>query len=127
MKIKTNSLTGVQLDWIVAKCEGYECEFDDEVSGPWLVPQEGYLHDEKPLAAYSPSTNWHQGGPILRRERPDLTLWANESDENLRWQAIQFDTANVIKAEGPTALVAAMRCYVASKLGDVVEIPEELL
>ena len=28
---------------------------------------------------------------------------------------------------GPTPLIAAMRCYVASKLGDDVDIPEELL
>jgi hypothetical protein len=27
---------------------------------------------------------------------------------------------------GPTPLIAAMRCYVASKLGDEVDIPEEL-
>lgn len=27
---------------------------------------------------------------------------------------------------GPTPLIAAMRCYVASKLGDNVEIPEKL-
>jgi hypothetical protein len=28
---------------------------------------------------------------------------------------------------GPTPLVAAMRCYVASKLGDTVEIPDDLV
>lgn len=28
---------------------------------------------------------------------------------------------------GPTPLIAAMRCFVASKLGDEVEIPEELV
>jgi hypothetical protein len=28
---------------------------------------------------------------------------------------------------GPTPLIAAMRCYVASKLGDDINIPEELL
>jgi hypothetical protein len=28
---------------------------------------------------------------------------------------------------GPTPLIAVMRCYVASKLGDTVDIPEELL
>ena len=28
---------------------------------------------------------------------------------------------------GPTKLIAAMRCYVASKLGDEVDVPEELL
>jgi hypothetical protein len=27
---------------------------------------------------------------------------------------------------GPTPLIAAMRCYVAAKLGDTVEIPEDL-
>jgi hypothetical protein len=29
--------------------------------------------------------------------------------------------------EGPTPLVAAMRCYVASKMGDEVDVPEDLL
>lgn len=28
--------------------------------------------------------------------------------------------------DGTTPLIAAMRCYVASKLGDVVDVPEEL-
>lgn len=28
---------------------------------------------------------------------------------------------------GPTPLIAAMRCYVASNLGEEVEIPEEVL
>jgi hypothetical protein len=30
-------------------------------------------------------------------------------------------------AYGPTPLIAAMRCYVASKLGDEVDVPEELM
>jgi hypothetical protein len=37
----------------------------------------------------------------------------------------QHDTANDF-AQGPTPLIAAMRCYVASQLGDEVEVPEEL-
>jgi len=32
----------------------------------------------------------------------------------------------IIHGKGPTPLIAAMRCYVASKLGDEVEIPQEL-
>jgi hypothetical protein len=32
----------------------------------------------------------------------------------------------ISESEGPTPLIAAMRCYVASKLGDEVEIPSEL-
>jgi hypothetical protein len=30
------------------------------------------------------------------------------------------------QGHGPTPLIAAMRCYVQSKLGDEVEAPEEL-
>lgn len=32
----------------------------------------------------------------------------------------------IIAGHGPTALIAATRCWVASELGDEVEIPEEL-
>jgi len=32
----------------------------------------------------------------------------------------------VSEMTGPTPLIAAMRCYVASRLGDTVEIPEEI-
>jgi hypothetical protein len=31
------------------------------------------------------------------------------------------------KSYGPTPLVAAMRCYVASQLGDEVDVPDELV
>jgi hypothetical protein len=31
------------------------------------------------------------------------------------------------KQEGPTVLIAAMRCFCCSQLGDEIEIPEELL
>ena len=30
-------------------------------------------------------------------------------------------------AFGPTPLIAAMRCFVASKLGDEVDVPDELI
>jgi hypothetical protein len=38
-----------------------------------------------------------------------------------------MDSYTAIKGYGHTPLIAAMRCYVASKLGDEVEIPQELL
>lgn len=33
----------------------------------------------------------------------------------------------VFAGKAPPPLIAAMRCYVASKLGDEVDIPEELV
>jgi hypothetical protein len=87
----------------------------------------GTPHVRVRYAPYSPATNWRHGGPIIERER--LTLRVDARIGN--WVAfIDFGGSNCnIKArqKGHTALVAGMRCYVASKLGDEVEIPEELL
>lgn len=128
MKIKTADLIGPALDWAVAKCEGYECQFEDEVSGPWLVPQEGFLHDEKPLSRYSPSTKWAQGGPLIAKEGTYL----RSNDTATEWAAGALRKNRLDKKPGPlfyakTPLVAAMRCFVSSKLGDEVDVPEELL
>lgn len=58
-----------------------------------------------------------QGGPIIERER--INLW----NEGYEWEASRYGEHIVW---GKTPLIAAMRCYVASKLGDDVTIPEEL-
>jgi hypothetical protein len=93
---KTAELTGAALDWAVAKCEG------------------------EPV--YSYSTNWLFGGPIIEREIIMLSYdrgWSWDSP----WLA---EIANTPKQDGETPLIAAMRCYVASKLGADVEVPNEL-
>ena len=133
--MRTQDLIDAQLDWAVAKCEGYECKFDDEVSGPWLVPQEGYLHDEKPLASFRPSTNWARGGgEIVEREgitvmvtdierHDDGTItFANKWKAATPQQVLDCDDGSY----GPTPLIAAMRAYVMAKVGDEINIPEEL-
>ena len=97
-QVKTSELTGAALNWSVAICEGYKTGM-------------------KGIVEYS--TIWDIGGPIIEREK--LELRCNFSGE---WAAqVGLD----IFCFGPTPLIAAMRCYVASKLGDMVEVPEELL
>lgn len=66
---------------------------------------------------FSPSTNWTHGGPIIEREKIDLKCLPTKQGGFI-WRTAC--------ADGPTPLIAAMRCYVASKLGDDIEIPEEL-
>ena len=123
MKIKTSELTGAALDRAVAKAEGIELE-----SGYYnrLLVDGRMSKGQSMLVRYIPSTDWAQAGPIIEREWLDVTPWPNESDEDLRWQCKQHDSIECI-AFGPTPLIAAMRCYVASKLGDEVEVPDELL
>ena len=98
--MKRNELTDAALDWAVAECQGHDFPAADAVSG-----------------IFNPSTNWSQGGPIIEREEicvlaPVRGLWRGRKEGRTQY--------------GPTPLIAAMRCYVASKLGDNIEIPEEL-
>jgi hypothetical protein len=112
--MKTSELTGAALDWAVAKCE------DEEVS---LV--KGQLETRWTDNGWKPSSDWAQGGPIIEREvisliHPKYDCWtAHCYDKTLDDESYTLD--------GPTPLIAAMRCYVASKLGDEIDVPGELL
>jgi len=107
MKIKTSAATGVVLDWLVQAAQ-----HDYPLDEVW-----GYRNH-----AFNPSTNWAQGGPII--ERGMLTVkMVNRAPT---WIAYSGWGYGSFEGTGPTPLIAAMRCYVASKLGDEVEVPEEL-
>ena len=124
MKIKTQDLTGPALDWAVAKCV-----WPDDIGN--TVP---FHHDG---SDYSPSRKWAHGGPIIEREKirldqsdhPEMwpwfatkvTGWEKREDEEMG------DWPVYAEAGGDTPLVAAMRCYVASKLGDEIDVPDELV
>ena len=118
MKIKTSELTGPALDWAVAKCEGME------IDGPTVIICKVYRDDEglEWVVQWEPTTNWAQGGPIIERERISVISDFHEIKEG--WLAENYQ--GNIQQFGPTPLIAAMRCYVASKLGDEVDVPDEL-
>ena len=108
MKIKTSELIGMPLDWAVALANNMP-----------ICPSEVFAELHL-IGRFNYSTDWAQGGPIIERERIELyehkqlECWAAKSKaDDLRY--------------GPTPLIAAMRCHVVSKLGDEVEVPEELL
>jgi hypothetical protein len=62
---------------------------------------------------FNPSTNWTQGGPIIEREGISVA-----TDDVEPWCGfIEDDKTNTLFFSGPTPLIAAMRCYVASKTG----------
>lgn len=111
--MKTNELEGAALDWAVAKCEGHEQTAPRFYQGFVITPGANGTGE-----VFTPATNWAQGGPIIERER--IAIWG---DGDLHWEA----ECGWTWAKGKTPLIAAMRCYVASKLGDEVELPAELL
>lgn len=124
MKVKTEGLIGVALDWAVAVADGWE-EWD-ATGEPWeaagFFAKDGDFSYALFLHNYKPSSDWAQGGPLVEWENIDLI---SPTPSDPLWQAMQWRFAH--GAKGPTPLVAAMRCFVESKLGKIVDIPEKLL
>jgi hypothetical protein len=126
--MKTSELTGAALDWAVAIAEGfkpsqlyiskwskfspasiYTRTFDDDGN------PDGYMTGPDRLY----SRKWEAGGPIIEREEIDTVKVGVK-----QWRG-RIEAGNPVSGYGPTPLIAAMRCYVASKLGDVVDVPKE--
>jgi len=101
--MKTSELTGAALNWAVGKAEGL---------ADWLAP-------------VNYCGNWEFGGPIIEREGIGLDQYADYP----QWQAFTpapEQSSGQAVCNGRTPLIAAMRCYVASKLGAEIDLPKEL-
>jgi hypothetical protein len=115
--VKTSDLIGPTLDWAVAKCEGKDGDCAIRAGNVW------YGRVTSGFVQYRPSTKWAQGGPIIEREKIDTEY----NYTSAQWDACTVGDDGACFALGPAPLIAAMRCYVASKLGDEVDIPAEVL
>jgi len=120
--MKTSELTGAALDW--AMCEAQELGYEI-VDGAVVTGKQRYEDGCGFEELYEPSSDWSQGGPIIERE--ELTLSHSPYDHVFYGRTRPWCAEKKGRMEyGPTPLIAAMRCYVASKLGDEIELPEEL-
>lgn len=129
MHVKTAELIGRALDWAVAMCEGGTDLFSDTITWGFKLNgrQKVLAAGWGPAMSFCPSADWAVGGPIVERERINLIY---TPDINcLSGVAVLYWLASVVthSTKGPTPLIAAMRCYVASKLGNEVEIPDDLV
>ena len=126
MNIKTSELTGNLLDWAVATALGYIHEEPGVDYGyiRWRRPEDDCVQ----CYAFCPSTDWSQGGPIIERELHALDHIGSEQSRGVTAIIKRKDMKNGgwVHGYGPTPLIAAMRCFVASKLGEEVDVPEEL-
>ena len=121
-KLKVSSLTNKQLDWLVSCLEGNTLDIYR-----WLDTRER-------CKDFWYTSNWTQGGPIIERQGIDIQQvfcgMEGSFSEPCGWQAMRYTRSGVLnppRQVANTPLIAAMRCYVASKLGDEVEIPKDLL
>jgi hypothetical protein len=106
--MKTSDMKDLILDWAVATANG-----------------DTFTLAHQDWAWYS--SDWLVGGPIIEQEGVELRYWGFHS---VPWRAsIDGGTdAGIALYEGygTTPLIAAMRCFVASKLGDDIDVPKEL-
>lgn len=116
MKIRVSEASGAVLDWLVENAD-LRGRLENTEQRASITNRNIRLRHE-----WSPSVNWAQGGPII--ERHPIQVGLDYRTETF----VAFSQNGVSQVSfGPTPLIAAMRCYVASKLGDTVEVPEELV
>lgn len=130
MKIKVSEATGPVLDWMVAKAAGLKpFSFAEKDVGQQRAFSKWVGINVSPVGhdVYCPSTDWSQGGPIIERERIEIRkcnpLHFPKGNEKGEYTEPLWIAG---KMHGTTPLIAAMRCFCASNLGDEVEVPEEL-
>jgi hypothetical protein len=120
MKVKTTELTGAALNWAVCKAADMFVAYPKKADGKWFKAK----HTEGSLTYLHPSTDWSQGGPIIERER--INIRPDQASPNFKAFVIIRPTGLAHRHNGPTPLIAAMRCFCASRLGDEVDVPKEL-
>ena len=148
--MKTNELTGPALDWAVAKAEGtlpvhntivafrpFEPDMDEDEH--FLCTADDDAHAREQCENAYPgceiigvfkcvvgkySSRWDMAGPIIEREGINLQQFKGHPCRAFKGTVVHHEFS-VFAPEGKP-LIAAMRCYVASRLGDEVDIPEEL-
>lgn len=144
MKIKTSDLEGHALTWVLLQLEHPDEPFSIiRVEGEveiWTDRDVGTSHptfdrEGKPrfvrvsdgawvslFGCEVDMLNWDECGPIIEREGIELKRGPTKP---FVWAAFAFNAPRA-HCCGPTPLIAAMRCFVASHLGDEVDVPDSL-
>src|ERR1051325_3029774 len=122
---KIVDLTGVMLDAAIAKAEGLDYRIECWMTMPPKPAGGVLMRDGKPdfSREFRPHEDRRICGALMEREAVNLHVivsgWAARSNINIA------NPTAVLGPEmtGPTALIAAMRAYLASKFGDTVDLP----
>lgn len=118
-KHKVSGLEGPLLDLAVAMV--LEIEYTTEGYYPVMV---WYRNPNvQGWEPFSPSTNWAQGGPLSEQARISC-VWMPSEEQYCAWYPGRKSSDDV--SWGDAELQAKMRCLVASKFGEWVELPDLL-
>ena len=120
IEVKTARLEFGALDWCIAQVEGIKVELTppNYGSGTSLV----FVTGTDPL--YRPSTNWEDGGALIAKHQVNLHSPQTRDDCWAAWVTIR---GKDFCQGGYQPLAAACRAIVAAKLGDIVQVPKDLM
>jgi hypothetical protein len=122
LKVKTADMTTRQMNWAVAICLGFT-EFDFWHTGAVTTRYENGV-----TVHHAYCDNWAQGGPIIDQMKSYCQEKNEETGEcYCSTLSVAEDWHNhPVAGLGSTPLIAAMRCFLASRLGDEIGMPKEL-
>lgn len=134
--VNVGTATNMQLNYMVALAEGFgPGQYMRDIAIRYNVKREAsclVVPINREYVAWHPCTSQAQAGAIIDREFISITIGNWDVDATpivSSWSARRLEdeiAKNPTWAWAKTRLKAAMRCYVFSKLGLIVEIPDEL-
>ena len=128
MKIEPSTAEGIALDWAVGQCEKRKLYLAK--SKRLMTANYGTFNHRHGAPWYEPSSNWLQGGRIIQSNLITLditdTAYDDKTDECIKLKTPEWwSSIGEVTARGSTPLIAAMRCFVASRL-TVIELPPDV-
>lgn len=123
--MKVSELKDHYLDYWVAKANNLTPQLNLEGKYPGRQVFRSYVNAGA-SGIYAPSSNWTQGGPIIEQERICVSGPGPMGGPNPEYYWTAFiDTGSYAggghNGHGRTPLIAAMRCFVASRFGEEVD------
>ncbi|MCO7536163.1 DUF2591 domain-containing protein [Pseudomonas asiatica] len=126
IEVKTAALAGEALGWAVGKAEGLDLQLAPPgYNGvPWRVFALYRAAVTERTERFNPWEDWALGGPLV--EKRMVSLHCPQSTDDIWAGWVITDKGEFCQA-GDNALIAACRAIVAAKLGDTVQVPQELI
>lgn len=132
IEVKSTNLEGESLAWAVGKAEGLDVKLEPPGYNGigWRVfaryTAEVIVRDDR----YNPHESWALGGPLIDKHRGSVTCSAYLAGGEFGYNAGpdgETPAVSYVWCTGPTALVAFCRSLVNAKLGNIVQVPKELM
>ena len=121
MKVEASTAEGIALDWAVGQCDKRKLYLAK--SKRLMTANYGTFNHRHGAPWYEPSSNWLQGGRIIQSNLITLditdTAYDDKTDECIKLKTPEWwSSIGEVTARGSTPLIAAMRCFVTSRLAE---------